>query len=230
MVPYYQDGLITLFHGDWLDVYKSNALGPNFNPNWSVVTDPPYGKNEQTMRGKRGRGKATASLDFVPVHGDTEKFNPEPWIRFKDVILWGANWYADWLPISSSWLVWDKREGIASDDNADCELAWSNIGGPARLFRHYWKGMIKASEKRETRVHPTQKPVALMQWCISLLKDPILILDPYAGGGSTLIAAKKMGIKAIGIEIEEQYCRTIVHRLGGVVNEPDTKLNMRRFL
>lgn len=229
MTPFYQDEYVTLFNADWLEVYKSNVLGLNFDPNWSVVTDPPYGKNEATNRGSRGRGNMTDSLDFAPVYGDNQPFIPDPWVGFKHTILWGANWYADRLPVSSSWLVWDKREGIRSDDNADCELAWSNLGGPARLFRHYWKGAIKASEKTQTRVHPTQKPVALMKWCIELLKDPVLILDPFAGSGPTLVAAKQLGLKAIGIEIETQYCEVIAHRLGGAPVEKNINMTMRRF-
>ena len=111
--------------------------------------------------------------------------------------------------------MWDKREGGTSDDNADCEIAWSNTKGPARLFHHLWRGMIKASEREECRVHPTQKPVALMRWCIEQAKVPPsgMILDPYMGSGSTGVAAVQMRHPFIGIEMEPKYfdiaCRRI---------------------
>ncbi len=127
------------------------------------------------------------------------------------MILWGANHYASRLPDTATWLVWDKREGGASDDNADCEIAWSNAGGPARLFSHRWRGMVKASEREERRMHPTQKPIVLMRWCLGFVNG--LVLDPYMGSGTTLVAAKLEGRKAIGIEIEERYCEIAAKRL-----------------
>ena len=200
---YYQQDGITIIHGDCQ--YKLLA-GID-----AIVTDPPYGVSEKTNRKEAGRAKLAECNDFPPVHGDDKPFDPTRWLTYSQVILWGANHYADRLPASPSWLAWDKREGIPSNDNADCELAWTNLGGPARLFHHMWYGMIKASEKSDKRVHPTQKPIALMTWCIEMTKG--VILDPFMGGGSTLVAAKRLGREAVGIEIEERYCEVAALRL-----------------
>lgn len=137
------------------------------------------------------------------------------------VVLWGANHYADRLPPSPSWLVWDKVDGLESgravgfNDQADVEMAWSNLGGPARLYRHRWMGLLKSSERDQRRLHPTQKPIALMAWIIANWTMPgDLIIEPYMGSGPALRAAKDLGRRAVGIEIEERYCEVAAKRLG----------------
>lgn len=127
-------------------------------------------------------------------------------------IWWGANYYADRLPPASGWLVWDKDN---SGHFADVELAWTNIKSPARLFRHRWNGMLRASEKGR-RIHPTQKPEILMSWCLEQLSKPGtpgLVVDPFAGCAPIASAAKKRGIKSISIEIVEAYCEKAADRL-----------------
>lgn len=223
--PYYQDDAVTIYHADCWPLVASlerPAL---------VLTDPPYGIAERTDRHSKGRdnpvggrhnGQPTITArDFPPVHGDDVPFDPVPLLAFGRVVLFGANHYANRLPASPTWLVWDKLDGLRTDkriigldDNADVELAWSNVGGPARLVSHRWKGLIKASERDERRVHPTQKPVALMAHIIAWLTKPgDLILDPYMGSGSTLRAAKDLGRRAIGVEIEESYCEVAAQRM-----------------
>lgn len=210
--PYFQDESCTIYHGD------CRELLPLIDPVDLVLTDPPYGVAERTSRLSNGRSNATASYDWQPVAGDDEPFDPQPLLQFPRLILFGANHYADRLPPSPTWIVWDKRDGTTSDDNADCELAWANVGGPARLHRHLWRGMIKASERTERRLHPTQKPVALMAWIIAgWTKPDDTVLDPYMGSGTTLRAAKDLGRKAIGIEIEERYCEIAAKRLAQAV-------------
>lgn len=217
-VPYYEDDAVTLYHGDCRVLFGDLNLA-NVD---LVLTDPPYGVSERTDRASKGRGKAAASNDFPPVYGDDEPFDPSHLLRFPRLILWGGNYYADRLPTSPSWIVWDKLDGLVTekreigfDDNADVELAWTNCGGPARLVSHRWKGMLKASEREDLRLHPTQKPVALMARLIAWRTTPgDLVLDPYAGSGSTLRAAKDLGRRAIGVEYEEAYCRVIAERLG----------------
>lgn len=204
MNPYYDHNGITIYHGDCREILPSIKADV-------IVSDVPYGIGERTDRLSKGRSNATLSSDYAPIHGDDAPFDPTPWIEYP-CILWGANHYASRLPDSPTWLVWDKREGGTSDDNADCELAWSNIGGPARLFSHLWRGMVKASERSERRQHPTQKPVALMKWCLGFVPEGV-VLDPYLGSGTTLVAAKLEGRKAIGIEIEERYCEIAAKRL-----------------
>ena len=113
---------------------------------------------------------------------------------------------------SHQWVVWDKRDGLTSNDFADCELLYTSGTGVARLVRHRWSGALRDSERGEERLHPTQKPLVLMRWLIERI-DAQTILDPFMGSGTTLRAAKDLGRRAIGIEIEERYCEIAVKRL-----------------
>ena len=127
-------------------------------------------------------------------------------------IVFGGNYFG--LPASPCWLVWDKDN--AGTDFADCELAWTNFPGAVRLLKHRWNGMLQQDMKnKEHREHPTQKPVPVMRWCIQRFPDDMatVILDPFMGSGTTLRAAKDLGRKAIGIEIEEKYCEIAAKRL-----------------
>jgi len=174
-----------------------------------VFTDPPYGIAYKSPSGsgmtKRG--------DYAVIKGDTVPYDPGPLFGLCDlVVAWGANHYADKLPPSRAWLVWDKREGDAINNNSDCELAWVSQGGSARLFHHKWNGMIKASEKNEKRVHPTQKPVALAEWAFELLDAGTTIVDLYGGSGSTLIACEKTSRHCRMMELDPAYCDVIVKR------------------
>lgn len=193
-----------------------------------VWSDAPYGIKEATNRKEKGRGYAAMANDFVSILGDE---NSE--IAEKSFVLysrlfpksihfwWGANYYPSVLPAMPSWIVWDKRENVKSDDNADCEMAWSNYGKPARVIRHLWKGMIKASEQGERRVHPSQKPIFLAQ---KIFEDfgnlGDLIIDPFLGSGISVLAAERAeGDRIVcGFELSENYCETVCQRyekLGG---------------
>ena len=218
MTPYYQDNHCTIYHGDCLEVL------PHLDPVDLVLTDPPYGINANTRTATSRRvgdvqgikGCAPKLRDHKPVYGDKVPFDPSKWLGFPKVILWGGNHYADRLPVSACWLVWDKREGTTSDDNADCELAWTNLKGPARLHRQLWRGLcMRAEENGKPRLHPTQKPLELMRWCLlhKHTSDCKTVLDPYMGSGTTLRAAKDLQRQAIGIEVEEAYCEIAAKRL-----------------
>ena len=208
MTPYYEHAGITIYHGDCRDILPDVWFGVDL-----VLADPPYGVNAVSSRGKTfGTSNACQTNDYIPVYDDDKPFDPSHLLMFPKIILWGGNHYADKLPAQSCWLTWDKRDGTASNPMADCELAWTNLGGPARLFHHRWMGMIRASE-REQRCHPTQKPVALMRWCLSQASTAQSVCDPYMGSGPTLVAAKEAGLSAIGIEIEERYCEIAAKRL-----------------
>lgn len=211
MRPYYDEGGITIYHGDCRDIL------PSLNTVDLVLTDPPYGISYSPAPGGAGwykNGKVWTGSDLVL--GDDTPFDPTPLLRFPRLILWGANHYADKLPASPTWLIWHKRwfnDPMTSVDFADCEIAWSNVGGPARVYRYEWNGLLRAGQRGEHN-HPTEKPLALMRWCLqrwSAVGD--LILDSYMGSGTTLRAAKDLGRKAIGIEIEERYCEIAVKRL-----------------
>jgi site-specific DNA-methyltransferase (adenine-specific) len=201
---------VTLIHGDCLDVLKTLDSGSVD----AVITDPPYGINYSPSQ---NTAKAWGNKTFVGstvVANDDKPFDPEPFLRFPTVVLFGANNYADRLPASRGWIVWDKREHIASNDFADCELIWTNIDGVARIFRHYWSGALRASEQGESRVHPTQKPLALMQWLVcNYTKPGELVFDPFMGSGTTGVACVKTGRNFIGIELDEGYYKIAERRI-----------------
>lgn len=210
MTPYYEDDRagITIYHGDNGELDSGITGGVDL-----LLTDPPYGIGY--VHGAE-TGPYASRFNGVPVAGDDQPFDPRPWLGIAPkAILWGANHYAHLLPPAAGWLVWDKRVGVGVNDQSDCELAWSNVGATARMFWHMWNGFARQSERDTPRVHPTQKPVALMRWCIerAALAAGSLILDPYMGSGSTLRAAKDLGHRAIGIEIEERYCEAAAKRL-----------------
>lgn len=215
MKPYYDDGKgIQIYLGDCREVLPQLEIESVD----LVLTDPPYGIG--TIGGAKpfgtiGGAHAVQPRQYLPIQGDDKPFDPTFLLELKTLsIIWGANYFCDKLPPATRWLVWDKRDGGTSDNFADCELAWSNLPGPARIFTRYWRGMLSHYRIGEERCHPTQKPIALMCWCIGLVsKGIITILDPFMGSGTTLRAAKDLGRKAIGIEIEERYCEIAVKRL-----------------
>lgn len=219
-MPYYSEPGIELYLGDNREVlealgFMGTALRHGVGGADLLWGDPPYGVSERTHRASAGRSNATAALDFAPVVGDAEAFDPGPWLAFPRTVLWGANHYAHRLPPSSSWWWWDKRAGTTPDDNADGEMAWTNLGGPARAFTHLWRGMIKASERDATRVHPTQKPEALATWGFQRagLQPGQLVLSPWLGSGPEAAAAKRLGLRFIGVELVCEYLDACVNRL-----------------
>lgn len=219
MKPYYQRGNITIYNNDCLCVLDSIKIEGRV----LLLTDPPYGIGEnsikQTARQCRGRGNSKAladQRDYGEFHWDAklERRHIDKLISCSDAqIIWGGNYYANWLPASSCWLVWDKDNG--DNDFADCELAWTSFPSAVRIFKWRWNGMLQGDMKhKEERVHPTQKPLPLMKWCIEKYgKDFDVILDPFGGSMTTLVAAKLLGKRAIAIELDENYCRLGASRL-----------------
>jgi site-specific DNA-methyltransferase (adenine-specific) len=207
-IPFYHDGLVTIYCGDWRSVAPTLA-GVDL-----VLTDPPYGVKLNTSYKASQRGVLAGANDYPPIAGDDKPFDPSPFVNYPGVVLWGANYYADKLPPRGSWLVWDKRDGSGFNDQADAELAWvSGVTGTVpRLFAHRWNGMIKASEKDQRRMHPSQKPVALMSWCLSFFPDARLVFDPFMGSGPVARACKERGIRYIGCEIVREYCERAAER------------------
>jgi DNA modification methylase len=211
MKPYYESGGITIYHGDCLEIMPRLPLVD------LVLTDPPYGialntDNSRFSGGvvssvtRRGQGLSSAGRELV---GDDKQFDPGPLLKYGNgQIIWGWNHFAHALPRGTC-LVWLKRydEGFGTF-LSDAEVAWMSKGHGVYCQRD----MSNQKITRE-RAHPTQKPVSLMAWCLSFFPDAAFILDPYMGSGSTLRAAKDLGKKAIGIEIEEKYCEIAVKRL-----------------
>lgn len=184
------------------------------------MSDPPYGI------GYKHSGKGAAVYDrkhsatkrhSEKIVGDAEPFDPTHLLAINELILWGATNYAHLLPPGvGRWLIWDKADGRYDVDSfGDAELAWHNKGKASRIFRYAWKGVycVKNGEDNGRRVHPSMKPLGLMKWCIVQAKSAGLLVDPYAGSGSTLVAAKQLGRRIVGIEILEKYCEISARRL-----------------
>ena len=205
--PYYDADGITIYCGDCREIV------PTLDFDGLLLSDPPYGIAHPTDYRKRGRSNLAENRDYIPVAGDGAPFDPT-WMLSVGAgrILWGGNHFASRLPDSGGWLVWDK-ERPDDLDQATCELAWTDCIKGVRRIRHLWHGMMRAS--KEALQHPTQKPERVMSWCMTLrwTKDYGSVLDPYMGSGSTLVAAKNLGRRAIGIELEERYCEIAVKRL-----------------
>lgn len=198
--------------GDCLEVMKGIPDGAVD----ALITDPPYGigiSPKFFRRKNRPEGNV-----YSPVIGDDLPFNPIPLLaRFnnlKEIYLFGADNFCQQLPRGGSWLVWDKKvEGLEEAIGSDFELCWSKTPHKRIIHRILWSGFT-AKEKDQPRQHPTQKPLALMKAIVQKSTCPDdIILDPFAGSGTTLVAAKQLGRKYIGIEIDPKYCEIARERL-----------------
>jgi DNA modification methylase len=191
MKPYYEQDGITIYHGDCREVLPSLKAD-------LLCSDPPYG----------------ISLKRAQIVGDDCEFDPAMLLGYKDIILWGANNFTRKLPFGG-WLCWDKRCSVEADRmyGSAFELAWCNDPSKFKMFRCLHGGVVNADGPNVPRVHPTQKPTELMHWCLGLYPKARMVLDPYMGSGTTLVAAKNLGRKAIGIELEERYCEIAANRL-----------------
>ena len=199
-------GSATLYLGDCMDVLP---LLPRVD---AVITDPPYGigaawGSPTSWQGRCGHARMWGNepeWDVAPCAALLQ------WIAGHPSVIWGAN-YFEGLPPQKGWLVWDK---CADMTQAHAELAWSNVAPNVRVFRKSPLGVFgNGGANGEAKSHPTQKPLALMKWCIDQAGKPQTILDPFMGSGTTGVAAVQMGRKFIGIEREERYfdiaCRRI---------------------
>ena len=188
----------------------------------AIVSDPPYGMKWDTRTSRFGggndgsRAKRGAGISVErPVLGDDIPFDPAPWLKFKEVILWGSNHYARSLPRGTS-LVWIKRNDAAFGSFlSDAELAWKKGGHGVYCIRDL--SMYAIARKRE---HPTQKPVGLMRWCVTKVKSQ-LVIDPFMGSGTTGIAAELEGKTFIGIEREQKYFDIACKRIESAISDPE---------
>jgi site-specific DNA-methyltransferase (adenine-specific) len=180
-------GNATLYLGDCRDIL------PTLGKVDAVVTDPPYGINiTKSNRLAVSRGMGGKSWDNETPEAN---FLAEIVRMTKQAIIWGGNYFS--LPATRCILVWDKQND--GRDFADLEMAWTNIDAVARIFR------MRPQSMDGGKVHPTQKPIDLMKWCINKLDNPQTILDPFGGSGSTAVASVLMGRKAIYIERDTDY-------------------------
>lgn len=222
MKPTWECNSIQLYLGDCYKITSRLSLPSKT----ALVTDPPYGVKLKTNYKQRKRGNLAECNDFPPIYGDNKEFDPTPFLHFDVTVMFGGNYFVNKLPNSSGWIVWDKLDGLTTDkrdigfcDGADCELIYTNQKVPARIIRHRWMGMLKASEQRDKRVHPTQKPIALLEKIIrNYTEKNQLVFDPFMGSGPTGLACVRLGRPFIGIEIDKDYFdiakRRIIKELG----------------
>jgi len=184
---------VTLYCGDCLEIL------PQLEHVDAVITDPPYGIGVTKMTLGNGIDKiyrGGSDWDKTPTRNVFDQIRRVS----KTQVIWGGNYFADSLPASRCWLVWDKRTG--SNSFADCELAWTNIDSVVKMYTVPWVGAN--AKDTPDRHHPTQKPITLMIWNIGMI-DAATILDPFMGSGTTGVACMQTGRKFIGIEIDPTY-------------------------
>lgn len=213
----------TLYLGDCREIL------PTLGNLGAVVSDPPYGISYRSNHNSSRRGKWAKwvrSSNLPGIIGDDEPLDPALLLSLNvPLVLFGGNYCADRLPASRCWLIWDKRDGIGPNNQADCEMAWTNIDKPSRIYRHMWSGLLRAGEENialSEKHHPHQKPVALMRWCLEYLPTyEGAILDPYMGSGSTGVAAARLGRPFVGIELEPKYFDIACKRISEAMRQPD---------
>lgn len=202
MKPYYEHAGITIYHGDCRHIL------PQLGRFDLLLTDPPYGIGRDGMRestSSHGGRKAYEFMGWDSTTPPAEVF--ELMLAATDhQIIWGGNYFTRCLPASMGWLVWDKGQRIAQSDG---ELAFTSLDRALRIYT-----LNRVALMTDGAEHPTQKPIALMKWCITQVPHAIRsLIDPFAGSGTSLIAAKELGIIATGIELEERYCEIAAKRL-----------------
>ncbi len=186
-----------LYHGDCLEVMGKLDAGSNLY----LVTDPPYGLGDKLTKG--GKGGSFKRL----IEAKSDKWDIKPSKETFDLLLsitdhqiiWGGNFFD--LPPTKKPLCWDKVRPNQKN-LSEWEMAWTSFEGRAQMFKHCANGGFIV---KEPNVHPTQKPLPLMIWCMSFLPEGITILDPYMGSGTTGVAAMKTGRNFIGIEQDAEY-------------------------
>ena len=204
-------GNATLYLGDCIDIL------PTLDKVDAVITDPPYGINENSKK-VASRGNMAAPKDYGDFDWDKAP-PPDELIELirtkgKYQAFFGGNYFT--LPPTSCWLVWDKLNG--DNDFADCELAWTNWPKAVRRLQWRWNGMIR--QGNEERYHPTQKPLEVMKWIIELCPKSDTILDPFMGSGTTGVAAIQMGRKFVGIERDPKYFEIACKRIKQAISQP----------
>jgi hypothetical protein len=168
---------------------------------------------------KMNRKKEVAARTYKTIKGDETTdtayyfYTTLEEFEVKNFIIWGGNYFTEFLSPSRCWIVWDKEN---SGNFADCELAWTNYDKPAKLFKWMWNGLTRKGKRDVggvSRVHPTQKPVGLHVEILQEFTDEgDLVLDPFLGSGTTLLACEQAGRTCYGIEYEAGYCDTIIQR------------------
>lgn len=198
--------------GDSLD-YMKKLPDKHFD---LVLTDPPYGIGAY-KNGTMGGGVLAKQSTFKPTTWDNaipqKEYFDEMRRVSKNQIIFGGNYFIEYLSNSPCWIIWDKDNG--ENNFADCELAWTSFSTAARKIKFKWQGMLQENMKdKEIKFHPTQKPIEVMKFCLDKYsKEGEFVFDPFSGGGSTLLACKEMRRNFVGVEINKEYVDIARERL-----------------
>lgn len=200
-----------------------------------VFTDPPYGINiVDSKTNKVGAGNLAKNQEYSSVIGDDTTNTAKDFYKtcislgMDNFIIWGGNYFVDFLPFSSSWIIWDKRGDMSSNNFADGEMAWCSFHTRVRIYKQIWNGMIREGES-EKRVHPTQKPVKMLSDIINdHIKDKI-IFDGFLGSGSTMVAAYETNKICYGMELDPKYCQVIIDRMQKLDPTLKIKINGKEY-
>lgn len=183
-----------------------------------VFTDPPYGIAIVGANGKVGGDNKAKNGIYSEVTGDNttdtarDFYNTCISLGMDNFIIWGGNYFVDFLPFSESWIIWDKRGDMNSNNFADGEMAWCSFRTRVRIYKQIWNGMIREGESGK-RVHPTQKPVQILANIIEDHLEGNIIFDGFLGSGSTMVAAHQLKRRCYGMELEPKYCQVIIDRM-----------------
>ena len=220
-----------LLCGDSTDVLCAERLMGGATADF-VYMDPPYGMNLNTNYAITPR---VVGKTYAPVIGDDKEFDPRFWFEYFDKarehFWWGADYYCQHLPKDGSWVVWDKKKDDLDESiGTGFELCWSKLPHKRMLARFLWSGFT-AKERGETRAHPTQKPIALVEWFFDRWGKPKdNVVDLFLGSGSTLIACEKTNRTCYGMEIDPHYCDVILKRWEDFTGKTATLINCDAIL
>ena len=187
-----------------------------------IITDPPYGIGEDGKK-NHSRGVLAQAKQYTAKEWDKKRVEKQYFDLMREIsneqIIFGGNYYTDFLPPSSCWIVWDKENG--DSDFADCELAWCSRKSAVRVCRYRWAGMLQGNMKnKETRIHPTQKPLPVIEWILNkYTNEGDLILDPFIGSGTTAAACHKLKRRYIGFELDKEYFDLAENRIKELKNQ-----------
>jgi DNA modification methylase len=183
-----------------------------------VFTDPPYGISIVGNNGKVGGDNKAKNGVYSKVIADEttdtakEFYDTCVSLGMENFIIWGGNYFVDFLPFSASWIIWDKRGDMNSNNFADGEMAWCSFDTRVRIYKQLWSGMIREGEK-DKRVHPTQKPIKVLADIIADQIKGNSLFDGFLGSGSTMVASHQLNRKCYGMELDPKYCQVIVDRM-----------------
>ena len=198
---------VTLYLGDCRDIM------PTLGPMDALVTDPPYGLGDWNNRGSNAGGPFDSEVTQAWDKPITAEHIALMRAASKHQIIWGGNYFGDLLPRTKQMFVWNKL--IRGMHFNDCEIAWcSQFREACRVFDY----SPASAEKKE---HPTQKPLALMRWCISKIPNCESVIDPFMGSGTTGVAAVNLGHRFTGIEIDPGYFDIACRRIDDATKRPD---------